>query len=147
MCSQNNLVKMKLLLTSLIFFSSALSVLSFAPIKLPSSTKTTGTCRQTGLCAKELMSEIDIMCLSNAADLCSYYDECDIEEREALMNRFEEQTDMMAERIATMNALVRHLKTGDHMHLEEEEVTSFKKKIKDLVKKENEAKKVSPLTE
>lgn len=137
-------MKMKLLLTSLIFVSSALSVLSFAPIKLPSPTQTTR--RQTGLCAKELMSEIDIMCLSNAADLCSYYDECDIEEREALMNRFEEQTDIMAERIATMNALVRHLNTGDHKHLEEEEVSSFKKKIKDLVKKENEAKKVSTLT-
>eukprot|EP00553_Chaetoceros_curvisetus_P011553 CAMPEP_0204636270 /NCGR_PEP_ID=MMETSP0717-20131115/33475_1 /ASSEMBLY_ACC=CAM_ASM_000666 /TAXON_ID=230516 /ORGANISM="Chaetoceros curvisetus" /LENGTH=83 /DNA_ID=CAMNT_0051655269 /DNA_START=172 /DNA_END=423 /DNA_ORIENTATION=- len=69
------------------------------------------------------------MCISNAADLCSYYDECDLEERWAFLNRFEEQTEIMAERMATMQSLVRHLKTGDHLHLEDEEVASLKSKI------------------
>jgi len=82
---------------------------------------------------KEVMSEIDIMCLENAADLCSLYDECDIDEREALLNRFADETEIMAGRIATMNALVKHLKTGDHEHLADEEVASFSKKILDLV--------------
>mmetsp|Transcript_20608 Transcript_20608/g.30984 ORF Transcript_20608/g.30984 Transcript_20608/m.30984 type:complete len:125 (+) Transcript_20608:165-539(+) len=76
-----------------------------------------------------VMSDMDIMCLSNAADLCSYYDECDIEEREAFLNRFEEQTELMAERMATMQSLVRHLKTGDHLHVEDEEVAKLKQKI------------------
>lgn len=79
------------------------------------------------------MSDIDIMCLENAADLCSFYEECDIEEREALLNRFADETDIMAERLATMNALVKHLKTGDHQHLEEEEVASFRQKILNLI--------------
>ena len=52
------------------------------------------------------------MCLTNVADLCSYYDECDIEEREALLNRFEEQTEMLAERIAMMSLVTAHLKSG-----------------------------------
>ena len=76
---------------------------------------------------------MDTMCLENAADLCSLYEECDIEEREALLNRFADETEIMAERIATMNALVKHLKTGDHKHLEEEEVASFRQKVLDLV--------------
>lgn len=81
---------------------------------------------------------MDIMCLQNAADLCSYYDNCDIDERTALLNRFEEQTEIMADRIATMNSLVKHLKTGDHQHLSEEEVAEFKKKILEMVKKDGE---------
>ncbi len=75
------------------------------------------------------MSEMDVMCISNAADLCSYYDMCDLEERMALLNRFEEQTEIMAERMAIMQSLVRHLETGDHLHLEDDEVVSLKDKI------------------
>ena len=75
------------------------------------------------------MSEMDIMCISNAADICSYYDNCDIEEREAFLNRFEEQTDIMAQRMASMQSLVKHLESGDHLHLEEEEVANLKQKI------------------
>jgi hypothetical protein len=90
------------------------------------------------------MSDIDIMCLENAADLCSFYEECDIEEREALLNRFADETEIMAERIATMNALVKHLKTGDHQHLDEEEVASFRTKILDLVETEVRGESLSP---
>mmetsp|Transcript_10074 Transcript_10074/g.12770 ORF Transcript_10074/g.12770 Transcript_10074/m.12770 type:complete len:146 (+) Transcript_10074:124-561(+) len=123
--------RMNFFLHTTLFLSSASSVYSFAP--------TPGhLLRPTALFSKEIMSEMDIMCLSNAADLCSYYDECEIEEREALLNRFDEQTELMAERIASMNALVKHLTTGDHKHLEEEEVASFKQKIKELVKHEVE---------
>eukprot|EP00536_Pseudo-nitzschia_multiseries_P017340 jgi/Psemu1/314392/fgenesh1_kg.1505_\ len=82
---------------------------------------------------KEVMSDVDIMCLENAADLCSYYDECDIEEREAILNRFASETEIMVDRIATMTALVRHLKTGDHQHLEDEEVESLKQTILGVV--------------
>ena len=82
---------------------------------------------------REVMSDMDIMCLENAADLCSYYDECDVEEREATLNRFASETEIMVDRIATMNALVKHLKTGDHKHLEEEEVAQLRQKILDLV--------------
>ena len=88
---------------------------------------------------KDVMSDIDIMCLENSADLCSLYEECDIEEREALLNRFADETEIMAERIATMNALVKHLKTGDHHHLEEEEVATFRRKIMSLVDVETRA--------
>mmetsp|Transcript_22058 Transcript_22058/g.46461 ORF Transcript_22058/g.46461 Transcript_22058/m.46461 type:complete len:131 (+) Transcript_22058:181-573(+) len=93
---------------------------------------------------REVMSDIDIMCLENAADLCSFYEECDIEEREALLNRFADETEIMAERIATMNALVKHLKTGDHQHLDEEEVASFRTKILDLVETEVRGESLSP---
>jgi len=75
------------------------------------------------------------MCVINAADLCSFYDECDIEEREALLNRFEEQTKILAERIAMMSCLTAHLKTGDHRHLEEEETSKMKAEILEFVDK------------
>jgi len=85
---------------------------------------------------KDVMSDVDIMCLENAADLCSLYEECDIEEREALLNRFTDETEIMAERIATITALVKHLKVGDHEILEDEEVATFREKILKLVNAE-----------
>ena len=54
------------------------------------------------------------MCIMNAADLCSFYEECDIEEQEALRNRFEEQRSALAERIM-MTSLAAQLRSGDHM--------------------------------
>lgn len=78
---------------------------------------------------RKALSDIDIMCIMNAADLCSYYDECDLEEREALLNRLEEQTDILSERIAMMTCLVKHLKTGDHKHLEQVETANLKAAI------------------
>ena len=75
------------------------------------------------------MSNMDIMCLENAADICSYYDNCDIDDREALLNRFEEQTELMVDKVATMTALVKHLKTGDHKHMEDDEVATLRNNI------------------
>jgi len=117
-------MKVYLLLLLLALVSRQAS--SFSPVARPLV--------QTNLFSREVMSEIDIMCISNAADLCSLYDECDIEEREGFLNRFEEQTNIMAERIATMQSLVKHLKTGDHLHLEPEEVESLKSKILDVAR-------------
>jgi len=68
-------------------------------------------------------------CIVNAADLCSHYDQCDIEEREAMLNRFEEQTDLLAERMATLQSLTKHLKNGDHMEINDEEIAILKKKL------------------
>lgn len=82
---------------------------------------------------REALSDMDIMCIMNAADLCSYYDECDLEEREALLNRLEEQTDILSERIAMMTCLMRHLNTGDHKHLEEQETADLKAAILNTV--------------
>jgi len=82
---------------------------------------------------QKVMSEMDIMCLENAAELCSLYDECDLEEREAMLTRFQQQTEIMADRIATMQALVKHLKTGDHEHLNHDEVALFTNHILELV--------------
>ena len=90
------------------------------------------------------MSEMDIMCLENAADLCSLYEECDIEDQEAILNRFADETEIMADRMATLNALVKHLKTGDHQHLEENEVADFREKILDLVDTEVRSEVISP---
>mmetsp|Transcript_51676 Transcript_51676/g.52634 ORF Transcript_51676/g.52634 Transcript_51676/m.52634 type:complete len:137 (+) Transcript_51676:226-636(+) len=92
----------------------------------------------------KIMSDIDIMCIENSADLCSFYDECDIEEREALLNRFAEQTEIMAGRIAEIYGLVQHLKSGDHKHLEADEVDSFRQKVLDLVNKETSDNSISP---
>ena len=83
-----------------------------------------------------VMSDMDLMCLENSADICSYYEECDIDDREALFNRFAEQTEIMAVKIAEMNGLVKHLKTGDHKHLGSEEVAIFRQKVLDLVSTE-----------
>ncbi len=76
--------------------------------------------------AKEVMSDMDIMCMANAADLCSHYDQCDTEEREALINRFEEQSDVLVERLATLQSLTKHLKTGDHLEVTDEEISTLK---------------------
>ena len=86
---------------------------------------------KTTLFLKEIMSEMDSMCISNAANLCSHYDQCDVEEREAMLNRFDEQTDLLAERMAVTQSLSRHLRTGNHKFLEDEEVADLKRKIMD----------------
>jgi hypothetical protein len=75
------------------------------------------------------MSDIDIMCISNAANLCSHYDQCDVEEREAMLNRFEEQTDLLAERMATLQSITKHLKNGDHLEANDNEIATLKNKI------------------
>lgn len=62
------------------------------------------------------------------------YDECDIEEREAILNRFEEQTDVLSERLAMMQILTKHLKTGERPNVIEE-ITNLKRDILDLVEK------------
>jgi len=96
--------------------------------------------RSTNAClnaAESILSDTDIMCIMNAADLCSFYDECDIEEREALLNRFEEQTEILAERMAIMTSLTAHLRSGDHMHLEEFETSKLKQDILQFVEDES----------
>jgi len=120
-------------------FLSTVSVHSFVDSYL----RQRGDVSIFSIAGKEVMSEIDIMCLENAADLCSFYEECDIDEREALLNRFADETEIMAGRMATINALVKHLKTGDHQYLNEEEVASFSDKILNLVDTEVTA-EVSP---
>ena len=84
---------------------------------------------RTTLFSKEVMSDMDIMCIANAADLCSHYDQCDIDERDALLNRFEEQSDMLAQRLATLQSLTKHLKNGDHLKATDEEIATLKTKI------------------
>lgn len=84
---------------------------------------------RTTLFSKEVMSDMDIMCIANAANLCSHYDQCDTEEREALINRFEEQSDLLVERLATLQSLTKHLKTGDHLEVTDEEIATFKSKV------------------
>ena len=119
---------------------SSVSVLSFgvSPLRCRAAVSISSTA------GKNVMSDIDLMCLENVADLCSIYEECDLEEREALLNRFAEETAIMAERVATINALVKHLKSGDHQHLEEEEITIFRDKILDLIDMEVEDEVISP---
>ena len=90
------------------------------------------------------MSYIDIMCLENVADLCSFYEECDIEEREALLNRFADETEIMAERLAAINSITKHLKTGDHQHLQDEEVEVFRGKILNFIDTEVLGESLSP---
>jgi len=84
---------------------------------------------RTTLYSKDVMSDIDIMCISNAANLCSHYDQCDVEEREAMLNRFEEQTDLLAERMATLQSITKHLKNGDHLEANDNEIATLKNKI------------------
>lgn len=93
---------------------------------------------------REALSDIDIMCIMNSADLCSYYDECNIEEREALLNRLEEQTDILSERVAMMTCLTKHLKTGDHKHLEDQETQNVKTAILNAVQEQESSSVVLP---
>eukprot|EP01083_Nonionella_stella_P094868 266276_1 len=58
-----------------------------------------------------------------------YQAECDVEEREAMILRFEDQADLLARRMAETQCLLSHLKTGDHGVLEEDEVENLKLKI------------------
>ena len=93
---------------------------AFVPIP-----KITG--KKTTVFAKEILNDMDMMCISNAANLCSQFDQCNVEEREAFMNRFEQQSDNLATQLATMQAHLQHLKRGDHADLfNEEEITDLK---------------------
>ncbi|CAM9831081.1 unnamed protein product [Heterosigma akashiwo] len=76
---------------------------------------------------EKIMSDVDIMCIANTAELCSFYEECNIEEQEAIINRFEEQKGFLAERLAMMQALTKHISRGDeHAYPSEEEVEIMK---------------------
>lgn len=102
---------------------------AFVPIP-----KITG--KKTTVFAKEILNDMDMMCISNAANLCSQFDQCDSEEREAFMNRFEQQSDILATQLATVHAHLEHLKRGDHSDLfNEEEITDLKGKILTLLDK------------
>lgn len=94
---------------------------------------------------REALSDIDIMCIMNAADLCSYYDECDLEERQALLNRLYEQTDILSERISMMSCLTKHLETGDHKHLEQVETDNLKSAILETVKQYSSSSSSAPV--
>ena len=131
---------MKYLLLVNLFLVSSLSVHAF----VGSSFRRRDGVPASVVKGKDLMSDMDIMCLENAADLCSFYEECDIDEREAILNRFADETEIMAERMATLNALVKHLKTGDHQHLDEDEVAALKAKILNLVDTEVSSEGLSP---
>lgn len=127
------LVMMKLL-TLCLLMSAPVMTTAFAPpihhARLRNAVTVVASRATSRLTEKrEALSDMDIMCIMNAADLCSYYDECSIEEREALLNRLEEQTDILSERIAMMTCLVKHLKTGDHLHLEDAETANMKAAI------------------
>ena len=104
-------------------YTYAIYALTLAPVisEAFAPTTTFRVRHETGVFAKErIMSDMDIMCIANAADLCTLYEECDLEEREALLNRFEEQSEVLAERLAMMQALSKHLQTGDHLDDEQE---------------------------
>jgi len=103
---------------------------AFAPVATPNKVVRSSIILDN---TDKILNDMDIMCIMNAADLCSFYDECDIEEREALLNRLEEQTSLLADRLAMITCLNTHLKTGDHEHLEEEETSKLKQKILGIV--------------
>lgn len=129
-------------------FTNPITVAAFAP--LPSYQRPTR--QKTTLFQHEILSDMDSMCIANAVDLCSHYGdgdmyingnegqghfqfqsqyqaECDLEEREAMILRFEGQADLLARRMAETQCLLSHLKTGDHGVLEEDEVENLKLKI------------------
>jgi hypothetical protein len=118
------------LATILTIFPNASSAFSPGPAGILRNDRITSLVSATD----RIMTDMDIMCVANAAELCSMYDECDIEEREAILNRFEEQTDVLSERLAMMQILTKHLKTGERPNVIEE-ITNLKRDILDLVEK------------
>ena len=132
-------------------FTNPITVAAFAPPSYQRPTR-----QKTTLFQHEILSDMDSMCIANAVDLCSHYGdgdgdmyvngkegqgqgqfqfqsqyqaECDVEEREAMILRFEDQADLLARRMAETQCLLSHLKTGDHGVLEEDEVENLKLKI------------------
>jgi len=91
-------------------------VLSFAPAPRLVPHRTT-------LFSKEVATELDTMCIANAADLISQ------EEKEELIHRFDEQTEIMAAQIAKMQSVVKVLKRGNDVHLEDGDIINLKNQI------------------
>ena len=134
-------MKLTTLLTSALLYQLH-SVAAFTSHSIPFSTTRPSS---TLNAASKILSDIDIMCIMNTTDLCSYYDECDVEERAALINRLEEQTEFLAERLAMMSCLNKHLETGDHQLLQDGETSKLKTKILNMVNGEKgDFKNVSP---
>ncbi len=101
---------------------------SLAPITIPSVVLSFAPAprlvpHRTTLFSKEVATELDTMCIANAADLISQ------EEKEELIHRFDEQTEKMAFQIAKMQSVVRLLKSEDDSHLEEGDITNLKDQI------------------
>uniref|UniRef100_A0A7S2XYC4 Uncharacterized protein n=1 Tax=Fibrocapsa japonica TaxID=94617 RepID=A0A7S2XYC4_9STRA len=132
-------MKLSHLILLLQIFFAANSCSAFAPMKIiPNKIKSFETSDTTASftgpvtlalhsAPGKIMNDMDMMCIANTADLCNMYQECDTEEREAILNRFEQQTDALAERLAMMQGLTNHMKTGDT--LTEEEVSTLKANI------------------
>jgi hypothetical protein len=70
--------------------------------------------RNTQVCYSQHLSEIDEMCIENAAAWClepsSKSMECDLEEFEALVNTLQEARDYHTERVETINLLLSKLR-------------------------------------
>ena len=64
---------------------------------------------------------MDMMCITNAAELCDYYDECDIEQREAFLNSLDEQRDLLIDRLALLSIVKKNLVSPVVVDLGEEE--------------------------
>lgn len=74
--------------------------------------------------AENLMTDIEMMCVTNMAKFCSLYDECDLEERDAIFNRFEEQSEILADRLAMIRVFTDYLNADVDEKGEEEELTN-----------------------
>lgn len=95
----------------------------------------------------EILSDMDMMCIMNAAELCNYYEECDIEQREAFINSLDEQMDLLTYRLAMLRTVKKNLFSppddqfddrndnddADRDGLMASQIDSIMKKIEDLV--------------
>ena len=108
-------IKMKVAQSIIINFTSIfLSVTRstafvFAPKRVEGGKFFSKTELPASVTADNLMTDIDIMCIANTAKLCSLYDECDLEERDAILNRFQEQSNILSERLAMIQVFTDYL--------------------------------------
>ena len=130
--------------TLALFFLASASLLpqavSFSVIKTPNARTLVDTRAGVALSSssREILTDIDMMCIVNAVGLCDYYDECDIDQREAFLNRLDEQTDILTERLATLTCVKQHLNSAAEGTLNDEEVELLKGKIIDVVNSDND---------
>lgn len=63
----------------------------------------------TALASRQWLDAVDEMCVENAASYC-LEEQCDVEDKLALMNQLQDQRELMSEKVVAIDNLVERLK-------------------------------------
>mmetsp|Transcript_12335 Transcript_12335/g.22389 ORF Transcript_12335/g.22389 Transcript_12335/m.22389 type:complete len:135 (-) Transcript_12335:297-701(-) len=79
----------------------------------PAMTNSIRSGYNTALASKDILSEIDTMCIMNQAELCSDEGSCDVDDIDALVNQLKDQLEITTGRMKQLDERIAQLEVGN----------------------------------